>query len=824
MLDALRRDLRFARRSLWHTPVVTVAAIVSIALGVGATMSVFSLVDAALFRPPPLDHAEQLAALFITRQAPNAPAELERWSWSRFKTLRALSSSFEQVATFSVSVLAITGEAPEPVNAEVVSSSYLSLLRVRPIAGRTFTAGEEDPSAPSVAVIGYDLWQRRYGAERSVVGRTINLNAVPLLVVGILPRGFVGLTGRAQVWVPPTLPPRASYRDYLTTNQNFISVVGRLRPGVTIERAKTELATVGQQIQRQVPSRPDTPGEQLAATAITLNDARVDPSTRRPMLVLLAAVGCLLLLSCANVAGLLMGRAVTRRREIGIRIATGASRSRIIRQLLVEAATLATIGGAAGVLVAVPVTMRLGLPSALWRGRNFYGALGEFSAPRIDARVLLFSLAVCAVTTLAFGLQATQLDLTSALKDGVAGAGQSGRRSGIDVRRLLVGAETCIAMVLLVAGALLAASWHRLAGANVGFDHSHLLTFLIRPSEVKYPPDKAPALITKLLDEIQRDPGVEAASVDGCTPVGTGCANSQLLVMGRANPRPDDAPLVLRHYVGPNHFRTLKVPVLRGREFDAGDRAGGPRVAIISQTAARRFWPNEDPIGQRVWFNGGSNFDRPDSSAEIVGIVGDVAYQALDEHPFQPDFYTPYTQFTYASRTVLVRTRREPGAMVDDMRRIASSVDPTLALFDVRTMEQVMGDSWARLSYQTKVLGGFAVVALLLAATGIFAIVAHVISERRREIGIRVALGASRLQVLAAVAESGAKPAVVGLMVGGIAAAAIGRVLASVVFGVRAFDPLVMGGVSVALALVIVCAVYLAARRALAVNPVEALR
>jgi putative ABC transport system permease protein len=710
----------------------------------------------------------------------------------------------------------------------VVSSSYFSLLRVRPIAGRTFTAGEENPSAPSVTVIGYDLWQRRYGGERSVVGRTIELNGVPLVVVGILPRGFVGLTGRAQVWVPPTLPPRASYRDYLTTNQNFISVVGRLRRGVTIERARTELAIVGQDIQRRAPSRADTPGEQLAATAIALNDARIDPSTRRPMLLLLAAVGCLLLLSCANVAGLLMGRAVTRRREIGIRIATGASRSRIVRQLLAEAAALSAIGGAAGVLVAVPVTMRLGLPSAMWRGRNFYGALGEFSAPRIDARVLLFSLAVCVVTTLAFGLipalQATQLDLTSALKDGMPGIGQSGRRSRIDVRRLLVGAETCIAMVLLVAGALLAASWHRLAGADVGFDPTHLLTFLIRPSEVKYPPEKAPALITRLLDEIQRDPSVEAASVDGCAPVGTGCANARLLVMGRANPKPDDAPPVLRHYVGPNHFRTLKVPVLRGREFDAGDRAGGRRVAIISQTAARRFWPNEDPIGQRVWFNGGSNFDRPDSSAEIIGIVGDVAYQALDEHPFQPDFYTPYTQFTYASRTVLVRTRRDPGAMVDDMRHIVSSVDPTLALFDVRSMEQVMGDSWARLSYQTRVLGGFALVALLLAATGVFAIVAHVISERRREIGIRVALGASRLQVLTAVGESGAKPAVVGLVVGVVAAGAIGRVLASVVFGVRAFDPAVMGGVTVALACVIVCAVYLAARRALAVNPVEALR
>jgi putative ABC transport system permease protein len=294
--------------------------------------------------------------------------------------------------------------------------------------------------------------------------------------------------------------------------------------------------------------------------------------------------------------------------------------------------------------------------------------------------------------------------------------------------------------------------------------------------------------------------------------------------MGRPEPPRDQAPGVLRHYVAPNHFRTLRIPVLRGRVFDERDRAGSPRVAVINQTAAERFFPNEDPIGKRVWFGGGSSFDRPDSSAEIVGIVGNVAYQPLDERPFQPDFYTPYMQFTYATRTVLVRTNVDPAAMVPDIRRALESVDRSLAMFDVRTMDEVMSASWARLTYQTKILSGFAVVALLLAATGIFAIVAHVVSTKRREIGVRMALGATHAQVLATVGESGARPAILGLVGGIVAALILERAMSSAVYGVRSFDGPVLGSVAVALATVIGASAYLAARRALRVDPAESLR
>ena len=828
MLDALLRDARYGGRGLLRTPVISVAAILSIALGVAATTSVFSIIDAALFRPPPFPSAARLAILYITRQHPNAAIERERWSWPRSRLLREETKSFSDIASFSISVLALTSSDgdPEPVNAELVSSAYWRTLQIAPVIGRPFAADEDVGSgAHPVVIVSYGLWTGRFGRDNALVGKIVAVNGVPLTIVGVAPREFAGLSGRAQLWIPATMAPRLSYTDYLVTNQNFISVVGRLRDGVTLDRARAELAVVSDKIQRAWPSASSNPATRFGATAVSLTEARIDPSTRRPLWLLLAGAACLLLLSCANVAGLLLGRGVSRRREIAIRIATGASRGRIVRQLLAESALLAFAGGVIALTLTVPIANRLVLPPSASRGRNFYGALSEFATSRTDGRVLAFCLVLCAVTTIGFGLfpalRASRVDVTRDLKDN---AGTGIGRMHVAPRQIIVAAETAIAVVLLSCAGLLLASWRRLDATDVGFDRTHLLTFLIRPSEVVYPAPKAPALIERVIAEIERVPGVEAASVDGCAPVGTGCANSTLYIMGRPAPRPDDAPPVLRHYVGPDHFRVLGVPVLRGRAFTANDRAGSPRVAIISEAAVRRFWPNEDPIGKRVWFGGGSNFDRPDSSAEIVGIVGDVAYQPLDDHPFQPDFYTPYPQFTYATRTVLVRTRGAPSAVVPAVRRAVRNADPNLALFEVRTMEESMRDSWARLSYQMRLLGAFAAAAIVLAGTGIFAVIANAVGDRRREIGVRVALGATPTQIAAAVGRHGANPALIGVGAGLASAGVAGRLLASSLYGVRALDVGVLASVAATAAVVILLATYLAARRALSIEPVEAMR
>lgn len=836
-MPALFRDLRFAVRSLRRTPFLTAAALISIALAIAAATAVFSVVDAALLRPPPFPEPSRLAMLYVTRHTPTRGETRERWSWPQIELLRQWSSSFEAIGSFTSAVLTLTDDAPEPVDAELVSSSYLEVLGVRPVAGRAFNAAAESGAgAHPVALVSYELWQRRFGGDRSLIGRTISLNSAALTVIGILPRGFAGLSGRARLWIPATMAPRLTYDEYLTTDQSFISVVGRLQRGVALEGAREELAVLGPRIQRVAPSESSgVPGETRASTAESLSRARIDPSTRRPMLLLALAATCLLVLSCANVANLLLGRAASRRREMAIRLAAGATRGRIVKQLLVEACVLASAGCVAGVSAAAAIARQLLLPASPHSGRNFYGALGEFATPRVDLRVLAFSVGICAITTLLFGLvpalRAASVDLTTDLEDG---APSSTRRGGsfrwlggrlhVDGRRAIITTEVALATLLLVVGGLLAASYRRLQSASLGFDRTHLLTFLLRPPDVVYPPPKAAILYDRVLAEIERIPGVDAATVDGCAPIGTGCANSTLFVMGRQAPRPDQAPPVLRHYVGPHHFLTLRVPLISGRVFDAHDRAGSERVAIINETAARRFWPNENPLGARVWFGGGSNFDRPDSSAVIVGIVGDVAYQTPDEHPIQPDFYTPYTQFTYASRTVLVRTTGDPSAIVPLVREAVRRADATLALFDVRTMEQRATESWARREYQTVLLGAFAVVALVLAATGIFAVVAHFVAERRREIGIRAALGARPIHLLAAVAASAAGPAVAGLAAGGGLAIVASRTLAAVLYDTPPLDPFVFGAVLSGLAIVIATATLLPAARALRIEPVDALR
>ncbi|HEV8446831.1 MAG TPA: ADOP family duplicated permease [Gemmatimonadaceae bacterium] len=823
----LRLELRRAARSLRRTPVVTAAAVVSIGLGAAAATTVFSVVDAALFRPPPFERASDLAVLFMTRARSGEWARNERWSWPRFRALAAAQRSFERVASFSGATVAFTSGNAEPVEGEFVSSDYFALLGVRPIAGRSFDASADDAAtAEPVVLLGADLSKSRFGGD-DVIGRKISLNGVELTIIGILPSGFKGLSGRASLWMPAPMAVRATYADYLVSNQSFISVVGRLRAGGSMPSAIAELAVLGPQIGRFRPLRDQRPDDVVAATALTMNDARIDPSTRRPLLLLLGGAACLLLLACANVAGLLLGRAATRRRDVALQAALGASRWRIIRQLLAESSLIALGGAAIGIALAWPLTAHAGVPAAAFRGRNFYGAVGEFAAPRVDDRVLAFSLGLCALTVLLFGLlpaiQSTRVDLTTALNDSGGGRGVVGPRS-MRLRHVLVGAETALALVLLAAGGLFAASLRALANTNVGFDRHNLIAFTIRPSDVKYPAPKAPPLITHILDEVRRLPGVDAASVDGCAPLSTGCASTSLFIDGRPWASRDAAPFVLRHYVGPEHFRVLGAPLLRGRTFTDADRAGSERVAVINETAARRFWPDEDPIGRRVWFGGGSNFDRPDSAATIVGIVGDVAYQPLDDHPVQADFYTPYAQFTYASRTVLVRTRGDPRGLIADLRRAVQRANPELAIFDARTLEEHAGDSWTRVTYQATILAAFAVVALLLSAIGVFAIITQVIGDRVHEIGLRIVLGAGPRKVLAAVGSHGLMPALLGVVVGLAAAIGVGRVFAAFLFGVPALDVVVLGAVTALVLLVAITTTYLGARRALSISPMDALR
>ena len=821
----MRSFLRALRSPLSITVVATLA------LAIGANTAVFGIVDAVLLRPPPFRDVERLSILYITRSAEGGRLQRERWSYPRYQLLRRLAAPyFDDVASFSRSTLTITDGEPEPVEGEVVAPAYFRLLSMRPLLGRVLLEEEATLAGEQpVVVIGHSLWRRRFAGDSGVVGRSMRISGVPFTIVGVMPEGAVGLTGRGELWIPPTMAPRVSYPEYLTTNQNFISVVGRLRRGVAHESARRAAEVIGAQIQREVPSADYGDRAVIGATSVPLDAARVEPTSRQSALLLLAAVGFLLLLACANVANLLLARATSRRRELAVRAALGATRGQLARITLLESLVLTGAGGALGGLLAVWLLPLVPVPTAIIHPRNMYGSLGDFAAPAFDWRVGAFVILVSVIAAFLCGalpaLAPSRLDLTRDLKDGAPAASAGAGLRRLSARSVLVGVETALALLLLVSAGLMLESFRRLRAQPIGFEPERLMTFWLRPPDVKYPPPQAAPLIERTLAEIARLPEVEAASVDGCTPLGTGCANSTLYVVGRPLPAPNEAPGVLRHYVGPDHFRALGVPLIRGRVFTPADRAGRPRVAIINQLAARRFFAGEDPIGQRVWFGGGSTFDRPDSAAEIVGIVGDVAHQALDERPVQPDFYTSYLQFTYASRAVLVRARAgDPARLVPALRRAVRNADPDLALYDVRTMAERIGESWARRRLHTILLAGFAAVAILLSAMGIYAIVAHSIALRTREVGIRVALGATMSDVVGLLVREGMAFPAIGLAVGVAGALLLTRALSALLYGVAPTEPAVYVAVTVLLAFVALVACYLPARRVLRIDPLVALK
>ena len=824
-MDFLRRDLVYAWRSLGRAKGLTVTCVISLALGLGASTVLFSVVDAALLRRPPFPDPDRLALLTITHRTPREGEHPERWSWARFQLLRSSVQSFRNVAAYSNAVLAIRMEdRAEAVPMEVASADYLRVAGFAPALGRDFNRDDEREGAIPVAILGRDVWATQFRGDPGIIGGRVQINGVAHTVVGVAPAGFMGISGRARVWISPAAATQVSYRDYLRTNQNFISVVGRLKPDVPIENARHELRVLGTRINAAVPSEADGPEDQFSANAVSLNDARADVTTRRALTLLSGAVALLLLLACANVASLLLGRAEGRRREMAIKLAIGAGRARLVRQLLLECALIAGAACAIAVIVAVWVLPLVEVPPTLARGRNFYGAIGEFATPVFDLRVFAFAAATCAVTVLAFGLlpalRATRANLAADLKTSAASV-RAGRR--LDARDWAVALQIALAVTLLVGGGMMLASFQRLRSTTLGFDPSNLLTFMLRPSEVTYAGARAPRLIDRVLDEITRVPGVVSATVDGCTPVSMQCANSDLHIVGRdwgtAEP-----PLVRRHYVAAAHFTTLRTNVLRGRGLTDQDRAGSRHVVVINEAAARRFWPNEDPIGKRVWFEAASGFASPDSAAEIVGVTENTAYGPIDETPIQPDFFTPYRQFTYPTRMVLIRTNRDPLSIVRDVGAAVRRVDANLALFDVQSMDARAGTSWAKRAFETWLLTAFALLAAALATIGVYAVTAHAVLSRQRELGVRIALGASARRILESAASRTLRLAAVGLGAGAIGAVVAAGLLRAFLYATNPLDPLVLAAVGAATLLVLALATLLPACRALRVQPVEVLR
>ena len=822
MFDTLAQDLRYAVRGLVRMRSVALVAIATLALGIGATTTMFSVVYGALLRPLPFTDPDRLVILFHTQVTPRDGLARLRWSRPHIKDLQATVRSFDHIASFSSTLVATSGDGdPEHLDGEVVSPEYFRALRVTAFAGRTFTAEEDTIDADPATVISARLWRRRFAADPAVVGKTMIINDAPLTIVGILPDGFAGLSGRAEFWIPPPMAARLTYAEYLTTPQHFISVLARLKEGVTIAQANAELATIGPRFADAV-SPPDAV---WSAVAVTIGDARVDAAMRRSALVLLAAAVCVLVIACVNVASLLLARARLRRREMAVRLAIGSSRRRLIQQLLTEGLLMALVAGACGTLLAAWGVGAFGrmAPEVIPSGRNNYSAISVFGRPALDPGVLLFALVTTLGTTVLFALvpamQSSRPELATALKEHDRGSGRHGRALST-----LVVSEVAVACLLLTASGLLIESFARIQNRRTGFVSGGVLTFWVRPPASRYPPASGPATVDRLLTRVQSVPGVELAAVNRCTPF-TGCSRSIAFFPDRPVD-PVNAPGVGRHYISPDYFRTLGIPVLAGRTLTPADRAGAPPVAVVNETGARRFWPGESPIGKRVWFGTTTGpFSDPAHAVEIVGVVGDVKYQDVDEDTTnRADFYTSYLQFAYPDTMIIVRTRGAAAAILPAMRKAVASVDPSLPIYDAMTLDDRISAAVARPRFNAALLSAFAGAALLLAAIGVYGVLSYSVSSRMREIGVRLALGADARRVIGLVLGEGVRLAAAGAIAGLVAALMASRVIQSVVIDVSATDPRILAIAAVVMMAVAALAAFLPARRASAVDPIEVLR
>jgi putative ABC transport system permease protein len=830
LLEELWRDLRYAARSLRKSPGFTAAAVLTLGLGVGANAAVFSLVSASLLRPLPFPDAERLVVLQQTHFAPGRePRPFRWWSYPQFEALRSRLSTTSHLAAYWASDVNLSGGGAEPVQVwmEMVSAPYFPGLAVRPALGRAFLPQEDSvPGAHPAAVLSHEMWERRFGADPQIIGRELLLNGVSLTVVGVMPEGFRGLTGEAEVWVPQAMGPLVHSPDLLVEDQYFLGIVGRLRPGVSLEQARAEMASVGASAAAEVRAAGGAEEWEGAwgAGLERLEDARRDPVTARAQLVLAGAALFVLLIAVVNLSGLLLARSTARARETVVRAALGATRLRLVRHGLSEGGLLGLLGAALGmVLVVWSVDLLVAFaPEHLGgaRPRLSVAGLASFAEPRVDWRVIAFAAGVALGAGMLGGLipalRATRGDLTRSLKTGARGSsvgvGTLRRPSLLSAAAIL---QVACALVLLVGAALLLQGFQRLSSREPGFDPDPVVTFRISPPGGEYSGDAAAALLERILGRVEAVPGVRSATV-GYAPFG-GSASTSLRIVGRSVS--DELPWVGRHYAGPNHFRTMGIPLLRGRALSSEDRAGRPRVAVINETAARRFWPGEDPIGKRVLLGAAES---PDSATEIVGVVGDVLY-APPGGEVRPDFYTSYLQFARASTMVMVRAEGDPRAVVPALRRAVADVDPNLPIHGVRTMRERAAEALAAERFATLALGAFAGLGLLLAALGVYGVMAYSVAQRRREIGIRLALGSTPREVQRFIIGQGLTLAAAGLVIGAAATLMLTRALPALIAGIGSADPAVFATVVPLLFLVALLACYLPARAATRVDPVESI-
>ncbi len=811
-MDRLIQDLRYAVRTLARSPGFTLVAVLTLSLGIGANTAIFSVVNAVLIRPLPYAQPDRLVdvnhfypSLNNLRAGVSAPG---------FRDYSAEHAIFSHAAVEQPAGLNLTGIGdPERINAASVSGDFFATLGVPAALGRTLRPDEAQDGRNRVVVLSDGYWRRRFGTERGVLGRTLRINDLDYTVVGVMPPSFRDFFfNQVELWTPLVLPPAAFGDDRRTTeNLRFIA---RLAPGVSEEKARAQMHAFAARLKATYPNRYASDWD-LQVTSLN-DDAR--GALRGTLLVLLGAVGFVLLIACANVANLQLARLAFRSRELAVRVAMGASPTRLMRQLLTESVVLSVAGGAVGLLLAmwgVPALLALnprGLPSA--------------EALRPDLVVLSFTLLVALVAGVLFGLmpavQTGRSDVHESLKEG--GRGAVGERRSLRLRRALVVTTVALALTLVAGAGLMIRSLARLVGVDPGFQSDHLLTFNLSLPAAKYSNDTVRTEVLARLDAaIGVVPGVLAAGGTTVIPFGGGWSTSSFNVEGYQPPSSAQMPWGDVRVVTASFLPTLRVPLLSGRQFNDADVRGGSRVVIVDDALAHRYWPGVSPIGKRITFN---NFtDTNITWITVVGVVGHVLHTGYDDEASRVQYYFPISQARgLAGFGFVVRTGGDPMAALGAVRAAVASVDPDLPLAGVNTMETLIAQRTGPRTFAVVLLGAFAALAVLLAMVGLYGVMSFVVTQRTRELGVRVALGAATRDVLGLVLREGVRLAALGMAIGFVAALLLTRVMRSMLFGVGATDPPTFVATALLLLAVAALASWIPARRATRVDPIEALR
>lgn len=840
-MSAIWQDLHYAARLLKRSPGFAAIAILTLAMGIGANTAMFAVVNAVLLKPLPFLDPDRLMLVHLTildRDKPGAFGDSGVvWSYPKYRTFVAAQHVFEDTAMFAGRDLNLAGDGdPERVRGEVVTERYPSIVGIHPIIGRAFTSDEANTEGVApVAMIGHGLWTRRFGADPAIAGRTVQINGTPYTIVGVLPRGFRGLSGDAEAWVPlgtlePTqLPMTAQW-------SHSYSLVARRKHDVSETQAVAEVRVVGGQI--DAAHRDPSGGAAWGATAATLYASRVDADVRRASFVLLGAVGFVLLIACVNLTNLVGARAIVRRREVAVRVAMGATRGRIVRQFFAEGVLLAGIGAAAGLVLAwallFAATWLLPESDVFFRSAISPGVprtSGAAGLTRIGASMIgldgatgLFTMGIAIVTavlvSLMPALHAFSLRPVEALKGGGRSVTERGLHA-LGARAALVTAQIALALVLLAGAGLMVKSAARLAGTSLGVRADQVLTVRLDLPRARYTNETGGAFFMQLVERVRAVPGVESVGLGNCPPVSGGCSTS---ILWHPPARPLGGgrdPSVGVFWATPDYFPTLGIQLLRGRNFTDRDRAGQPKVVLLNEAAARALWPKDNPIGKIIAVGQGGFGGR--DGAEIIGVVSNVRYRAIESAP-TPDVYVPLAQSFRGGMRLFVRSRLAPKTIAPAISREVRALDSNLPLSEIKTMDERVGDAMWRTRVSAWLLSAFAALAMLLTAIGIFGVMAQTVMQRTTEIGIRMALGAQRRDVLALVLGRAALITGVGLVVGVASALGLTRLIAALLYDVEVHDPLTFVSVAALLGVVALAACYIPARRATRVDAMVALR